>query len=232
MSLPRPRNDRAAGSGSGIDLVQAERWGAFLAGGSLTLFGLTRRSLPGLGLAAAGGGLIAQALLRTSGTAPASGTGVAVARSVTVNRPIAELYAYWRDLRNLPRIMDHLESVTLDDDRRSHWVAKAPLGTKVEWDAEIAEDRTNELISWRSIAGAEIPNRGSVRFDAAPVGRGSEVTVTLAYDPPAGAVGTAVAKLLGEEPDQQVREDLRRFKAVMEAGEAPTVDGQPSGRED
>ncbi len=231
MSVSTPPNAEGATTKAGIDLVSAERWGAFLAGGSLALFGLTRRSLPGLGLAAAGGGLIAQALLRTSRAAPKMGEGVSVERTVTVDRPATELYGYWRDFRNLPRIMDHLESVSVAADGRSRWVAQAPLGTKVEWDAEIAEERANELISWRSIPGSEIPNRGTVRFVEAPIGRGTEVTVKLAYDPPAGALGAAVAKIFGEDPVQQVREALRRFKAVMEAGETPTTDGQPSGRE-
>lgn len=231
MSVSRRTDAEPANVLAGVDLTSAERWGAVLAGGSLALFGLTRRSLPGLGLAAAGAGLIAQTLLRTKTSEPAAGRGVSVERTVTVNRPVSELYGYWRDFGNLPRIMDHLESVTVADDGRSHWVAKAPLGTRVEWDAEIVEDRPNEALSWRSIPGSELPNRGSVRFKEAPVGRGSEVTVTLAYDPPAGALGAAVAKMFGEEPDQQVREDLRRFKAVMEAGETPTTDGQPSGRE-
>jgi uncharacterized membrane protein len=214
-----------------VDAVTAERWGASLAGGALALFGLSRRSAPGLALAAAGGALAARTLLRSRADPPPLDQGVVVERTVTVNRPVDALYRYWRDFANLPRILDHLESVTVGEDGRSHWVAKAPLGTRVEWDAELVEDRPNELISWQSIAGSDVPNRGSVRFAPAPLGRGSEVTVMLAYDPPAGGIGAALAKVFGEEPDQQVREDLRRFKAVMEAGEAPTTDGQPSGRE-
>ena len=210
----------------------AERWGGILAGAGLALFGLTRRSRTGLAFAAAGGGLIASALVRTTQRAAPDGGRIEVERTVTINRPAEELYRYWRDLANLPRIMQHLESVTPLDERRSHWVAKGPLGRTVEWDAEIVEERPNELIAWRSLPGASVPNTGAVRFAPAPGDRGTEVKVTLAYDPPAGPAGAAAAKLLMEEPDQQVREDLRRFKAVMEAGEAPSTDGQPSGRDD
>lgn len=215
-----------------LDAVTAERWGASLAGGALALFGLSRRSASGLALVAAGGALAARSLLRSKADPPSLADGVAVERTLTVNRPIDDLYRYWRDFANLPRILDHLESVTVGEDGRSHWIAKAPLEMRVEWDAEIVEDRPNELISWRSTSGSDVPNRGSVGFAPAPTGRGSEVTVTLAYDPPAGALGVALAKLFGEEPDRQVREDLRRFKAVMETGEAPTTDGQSSGREE
>jgi uncharacterized membrane protein len=149
------------------------------------------------------------------------GKGVKVEKSVTVNRPVQEVYRFWRNFENLPRFMDHLESVTVVDENRSHWVAKAPAGTKVEWDATIHNEIENELIGWRSLPGADVNNAGSVHFT--PVGNGNrtEVLVVLSYEPPAGKVGVAVAKLLGEEPSKQVEEDLRRFKQVVEAAEAP-----------
>ena len=153
-----------------------------------------------------------------------------VRRSVTIIKPRAEVYCLWRRFENLPRFMDHLQAVTEAGDGTSPWVAKAPAGREVAWDAEIVVHRPNELISWRSRPGADVANGGEVRFADAPAGRGTEVRVTLGYDPPAGAVGAALAKVFGEEPDQQVREDLRRFKQVMEAGEIPTTEGQPSGR--
>ena len=156
--------------------------------------------------------------------------GLSVVKSVTVNRPASELYAFWRNFENLPRFMKHLESVTVLDDRRSHWVDKAPAGKQVEWDAEIINEVPNELIAWRSVEGADVPNSGSVRFTDLGNGRGAEVRVNLEYKPPAGKIGMVVAKLFHEEPNQQVEEDLRRFKNVMEAGEIPTTDGQPSGR--
>lgn len=216
-----------AGAAIGID--SARRWGSILAGGSLVLFGPTRRSPPGQGLVKAGTGLVAQTPLRTKTSAPSAGHGVSVAHSVRILRSGGDSYRYWRDFRNPPRIMDHLESVTVHDDGSSHWVAKGPRGTKAEWDAEIVEDRPNERIAWRSVLGAEIPNRGSVRFEQGPLERGTEATVTLVYYPPTEAVGTAIAKMFGEDSDQQVREDLRRFKAVIEAGETPTTDDQSSG---
>jgi uncharacterized membrane protein len=153
-------------------------------------------------------------------------------RSVTVRKSPAECYAFWRDFENLPRFMRHLESVTVTGGSRSHWVAKAPAGRTVEWDAETTEDVPNERIAWRSVEGSGVRNAGVVEFAPAPGGRGTEVRVTLEYDPPAGRLGQLVAKLFGEDPATQVREDLRRFKAVMEAGEAPTSDVRPADRAD
>ncbi len=145
-----------------------------------------------------------------------------VKKSVTVNRSREDVYRFWRKLENLPRFMYHLESVEAAGDKRSHWVAKAPAGTSVEWDAEIVEDRPNEIISWRSLAGSGIKNAGSVRFVEAPGDRGTEVHVELQYEAPAGSVGAVIAKLFGEEPAQQIRDDLRRFKQVMETDEGST----------
>ena len=155
--------------------------------------------------------------------------GIHLEHSVTINKSPEELYRYWRDFNNLPRIMDHLESVTVQDEKRSHWVAKAPAGYKVEWDAEIINDEPNKLIAWRSLAEATVPNSGSVRFIAAPGDRGTEIHVVLDYLPPAGRIGWLIARLFGQEPKQQVQEDLRRFKQFMETGEVPTIEGQPAG---
>jgi uncharacterized membrane protein len=132
---------------------------------------------------------------------------------------VEEVYAFWRNFENLPRFMRHLESVTVSGDRRSHWVAKAPAGKSVEWDAEILEDRPNELISWRSLPGADVYNAGTVQFQPASGGRGTEVRVTLEYHPPFGKLGSRIAMLFREEPGQQVYDDLRNFKQVMETGE-------------
>jgi uncharacterized membrane protein len=147
------------------------------------------------------------------------GRGVKVEESVTINRPVLEVYRFWRNFENLPRFMDHLESVTVIDDARSHWVAKGPAGTKVEWDAIIHNEVQDELIAWRSLPGAEVNNAGSVHFTPTPDGTGTDVRVVLSYEPPAGMVGVAVAKLLGEEPSKQVADDLRRFKQVMDSGD-------------
>ena len=143
-----------------------------------------------------------------------------IVRSVTVNRPVGELYAFWRDFERLPTVMPHLESVTVGADRRSHWIARGPLGTTVEWDAETIDEVPNELIAWQSLPGSTVQHAGNVRFRAAPGGRGTEVRVEMEYRPPGGPLGTAVAALTGEEPRQQLADALRRFKQVMETGEA------------
>jgi uncharacterized membrane protein len=140
-------------------------------------------------------------------------------RSITVNKPVEEVYAFWRNFENFPRFMRHLESVTLTGDRRSHWTAVAPAGRKVEWDAEMLEDRENEFISWRSLPGSDVYNAGAVAFMRAPGDRGTEVRVTLEYDPPFGKLGSKIAKLWREEPGQQIQDSLRHFKQVMETGE-------------
>jgi uncharacterized membrane protein len=149
--------------------------------------------------------------------------------AITVRRPREEVYTFWRDLENLPRFMIHLRSVREIDERRSHWVARGPAGKAVEWDAEIVEDRADERLAWRSSDDATVRNSGVVRFTGAPRGQGTEVRVELSYEPPAGAVGAAFARLLGEHPDQQVRDDLRRFKQVMETGEVVRSEGSPDG---
>ena len=140
-------------------------------------------------------------------------------KSITIGRPVEEVYAFWRDFSQLPQFMRHLESVTVIDERRSHWVAKAPAGKSVEWDAEMTEDRPNELIAWRSVEGSQVYNAGNVRFQRAPGDRGTEVRVELEYDPPFGKLGSKVAMLFREEPGQQVQDDLRHLKQVMELGE-------------
>jgi uncharacterized membrane protein len=146
-------------------------------------------------------------------------SGIRVSETVTVARPPEEVYRFWRDLTNLPRFMEHLEAVQVLDDRRSHWRARAPAGSSVEWDAEIIEDQPNQRISWRSTQDADVANTGTVRFRTAPGNRGTEIQVTLRYDPPAGRLGALVAKLFGEEPSEQVKSDLRRLKQVLETGE-------------
>jgi uncharacterized membrane protein len=148
-----------------------------------------------------------------------------VRNSLIINRAPEELYGYWHDFENLPNIMRHLESVSVKGERRSHWVAKAPAGTTVEWDAEVTEDRPNELIAWRSLEGSDVNNSGSVRFEPAPGNRGTIVRVELNYTPPGGALGSLVAKLFGEEPGQQAQEALRCFKQIMETGEVAVSDG-------
>jgi uncharacterized membrane protein len=158
------------------------------------------------------------------------GEGIKVEKSVTVNRPVQEVYTFWRNFENLPRFMDHLESVTVIDETRSHWVAKAPAGAKVEWDAAIHNEIENELIAWRSLPGSDVSNAGSVHFTPVGDGNQTEVLVVLSYEPPAGKLGAAVARLLGEEPSRQVEDDLRRFKQVMEGAEVAGNSRHPAGR--
>jgi len=160
----------------------------------------------------------------SEGSAARKGT-TQVKNSLIINRPPAELYQYWRNFENLPNIMHHLESVQVRGEGRSHWVAKAPAGTSVEWDAEMTEDRPNEYIAWRSLEGSDVDNSGSVRFEPAPGNRGTIVKVEINYTPPGGALGSLVAKLFGEEPGQQAQESLRTFKQLMETGELTVSDG-------
>lgn len=173
--------------------------------------------------------LCAQQLSQSDATAATSGL-IEFRKSVTINASPEELYRFWRDFENLPRFMKHLESVEVVDQRLSHWVAKAPAGTSVEWDAEITDDQPNRRIAWRSLVDAAVQNRGFVEFEPATGQRGTVVRVEIQYRPPAGKLGALVAKLFGREPEQQVREDLRRFKRLMETGEVITTEGQPAGR--
>lgn len=141
-----------------------------------------------------------------------------VRKAITIGKPAEEIYRFWRDLENLPRFMGHLESVEVIDDRRSHWKAQAPFGLTVSWDAEITEDRPNERLAWRSLEGARVPNSGSVSFERAPGDRGTVIRVDLQYEPPGGAIGATFAGLFGKEPGQEVQEDLRALKQIMETG--------------
>jgi uncharacterized membrane protein len=169
--------------------------------------------------------LAAQRLSRSGAPAESSRGAVRVEQVVTINKPIEEVYRFWRNFENFPRFMRHLESVRVVDQQRSRWRAKGPAGYSVEWDAEMLQDIEDEWIAWRSLPGSDVENHGSVRFRRAPGARGTEVRVQLEYYPPAGALGRGIARLFGEEPDQQIREDLHRFKQLMEAGEISLSDG-------
>jgi uncharacterized membrane protein len=144
--------------------------------------------------------------------------------SITIQRSIVDVYAFWRDFENLPRFMHHLESVTVSGPTRSHWKATTIGGKTVEWDAEIIQDRANELIAWRSLPGSQVYNEGTVRFTRAPGDRGTEVRVEINYDQPLGRFGAEIAKLFRDEPAQQAHDDLRRFKQVMETGSVTLSD--------
>ena len=228
-----------------VNVGDLERWASLVGGGALALFGLARRSLGGLGLAALGGAVLyrgasghcpcysalglSTAEKRGPVTSVPAHHGVKVEESVTINRSPEELFRAFRDFEKLPCFMSHLESVRTTGPKTSHWIARGPLRTKFEWDAEIHTERPNELISWRSLPGSEVDTAGSVHFVRAPGGRGTEISVVLKYDPPAGKVGATLARLFGHSPEGEIREDLRRFKQLMEAGASSTTEGQPRG---
>jgi uncharacterized membrane protein len=154
--------------------------------------------------------------------------GIHVDEAVTVNKPIAEVYRFWRNFENLPKFMHHLESVAVREAGVTHWVAKGPAGMHVAWDARIINEIDDRVIAWQSLEGSTIATAGSVNFDE--TAHGTRVRVHFQYSPPAGKLGAAVAYIFGEEPRLQVRDDLRRFKQLIETGEIPTTEGQPSGR--
>jgi uncharacterized membrane protein len=157
---------------------------------------------------------------------------VLVGRSVTINRSRHELYDFWRDFRNLPLFMENIESVVMIDPLRSHWMVKGPAESTVEWDSIITEDVPGEIIEWTSAEGASVPNSGRIEFRDSSNGRGTVVTATITYDPPATKLGSLIARMLGREPRIQARRDLRRFKQLMETGEIPTAaapDAAPRG---
>ncbi len=245
---------------SKINVASWERWTSAFAGGALVTYGLLRKDKAGYGLAALGGSLLARGStghcaaysalgISTAGSneradKPVADSGnvvkgpkgvqneqgIKVKKAITVGKPAEELYAFWRNFENLPRFMRHLDAVTVTGGGKSHWVARAPFGKTVEWDAEIINEVPNTLIAWKSLPGADVESVGAVTFKNAPQGRGTEVHVSLSYQPPAGQLGAAIAKLFGEEPNQQVDNDLRHFKNLMETGSLPTVDGQSAGK--
>lgn len=227
---------------------EMERWISGAAGAALLVGGLKKGSIGGLALAALGGGLLYRGVTGHCGLYEQLGIstadrwrigskgvgdvhrGILVIKTVTVNRPLEEVFSFWRDFANLPKFMKHLESIRVTDSRHSRWIARGPMGTTVEWEAEIFNEKPNELIAWRSLPGSEIDHAGSVRFRKAPGNRGTEVHVELNYEPPGGRLGAAIAWLFREEPRLQIDDDLARFKQVMETGEIATVEGQPKGR--
>jgi len=247
MDLQFPGDVRDAQAHGSRNVGETERWASVAAGAGLLLLGLRKREASGLVLAAMGGLLMRRGATGHCDTYEALGLntasngsdtrrvlrgrgGTLVGESVTVNRPAAELYAHWRKLDNLPRFMTHLESVEETSDTLSRWTARAPGGKSVGWTAEIINDIPNELIAWRSLDGSAVVSAGSVHFDDDGEGRGTRVRVRMQYSPPGGKLGTLAARIAGQDPASEVREDLRRFKQLLEAGEIATTDGQPRGR--
>jgi uncharacterized membrane protein len=253
MNYPLDLDLEQPGETSYVNVGRGERWLSMAAGSALAAYAARRRDVPG-GLAAIAGAallyrgstghcLINSAIGRDSAHGGHAAIadfgsdtrdqlrgrrGIHVEESVTINKPVGEVFRFWRNLENLPQFMDHLESVSTRDAGVSHWVAKGPAGSKVEWDARIINEVENRVIGWQSLEGSTISTAGSVNFTESP--RGTEVRVHFQYNPPGGKLGAAVARLFGEEPNQTVREDLRRLKRLLETGEVPTIQGQPSGR--
>lgn len=222
------------------NIGDVERMTSGAIGIALAIFGASRRSPFGFILALGGAALVTRAATGHCPLNEAAGLSeedkdaapwnrsVRVKNAVTITKPREEVYAFWRKLENLPRFMRHLEEVRETDATHSEWRAVAPAGRQVCWTAEITEEKPNELLAWKSLDGADVPNEGRVTFEDEPGGRGTIVRVELSYSPPAGALGAFFAKLFGEEPKGQIADDLRRFRSILETGEVPTTDGQPS----
>jgi len=199
-------------------------------------YGLSRRSVPSVALAAAAATPFAYRTLAgkwpfdhdDTHTALAGDRGIHVREAVRIERPVAEVYTLWRRLENLPRVLTHLEQVTDLGNGRSHWVARGPADLSVEWDAEIINEVDNKVIGWRSLPDSDVVTAGAVNFKPVRGGQATELSVHLQYEPPAGRAGAFLARMFGREPSQTVREDLRRLKWVLEAGEIPrTSTGEP-----
>jgi uncharacterized membrane protein len=219
----------------GRSLTDAENLLALGAGAVLLSVGAFRRHSPvGVGLALSAAPLLYRGftgrwpeLLNGDRNHPSTkdalrgDRGVHVRESIRLERPVADVYRFWRRLDNLPQFMTHLERVTEGPDGRSHWVASGPAGRAVEWDAEIINEVENEVLAWRSLPGSDVATAGSVSFDSVRGGRSTQVSVNLQYALPAGNAGALVAWLFGREPSQTVREDLRQFRQLLEAGEVP-----------
>jgi uncharacterized membrane protein len=201
-------------------------WAEIAGGGALAVYGASRRDMSGAGLAALGGLLVFHGIRSSRENI----RPIHVQQSSTIMRPVEEVYSFWRNFENFPRFMQHLRSVRNIDERHSHWEAYAPMGAALAWDAEITDERPNAYLVWRSLPDAALPNRGSVEFQTSHRGSGTVINVAIDYAAPAGKLGSVLAKLFGEEPEMQIREDLRRLKQLLEAGEIPTIQGQSSGR--
>ena len=229
-----------------VNVGEVERWASAIGGTLLLVQGLRARSLGGIALALAGGGLIYrgvsghsfayQALrIDTVGKHRSAAdqhvhNGRLIKHVAVVERPARELYDYWRNVENAPRFMQGVEAVTKTGSNRSHWTSGGPFGTSFEWDSEVFQDDPGRMFAWKTLPGADVAHAGAIRFEPNTGGRGTLVTVEINYEPPAGALGLTVAKLIGQDPDSMTKENLRRFKQLMEAGEIATVEGQPSGR--
>jgi uncharacterized membrane protein len=218
------------------DIREIERWASLAAATAVLAYGFSRRSAPGVALAAAAATPFAYRVVSgrwpfengDTRTALAGDRGIHVRESVRLERPLSEVYGFWRQLENLPRVLTHLQQVVDLGNGRSHWVARGPGDLSVEWDAEIINDVENRVIAWRSLPESDVVTAGSVTFKPVRGGRATEISVHLQYEPPAGRAGAFLARIFGREPSQTIREDLRQLKQVLEAGEIPrTSAGEP-----
>lgn len=222
-----------------------ERAISLIGGSTLVAYGIAQRNRQGFGWAALGGALIYRGATGHSFLYQALGIhrpgkdhagvpyelGVRVDKAITIQKDPEEVYAFWRRLENLSRFMKYVESVTPVSETISHWVVTTPRGGHYEWDAEIVNDEPNKVIGYRSLPGSKVEVGGSVRFERAPVNRGTVVRVSLQYNPPGGFLGAAIAKLVGASPDRLIAEDLRRLKQLLETGEIATAFGESAQQE-
>jgi uncharacterized membrane protein len=222
-----------------------DRWASLAAVTGLVAYGLSRRTVRGRWMAAAAAPFAYRVVAghwprfvngrpdeRRTTTALAGNRRVDVREAIRLEKPVTEVYRFWRRLENLPQFMSHLERVTELDDRRSHWTARGPAGIRVEWDAEIINEIPDRVIGWRSLPDSDVVNAGSVNFETVRAGRSTQVTVRLQYAPPGGRAGAFVATIFGQEPSQTIHEELRRLKQILEAGEIPrTAADQLEGRQ-
>lgn len=231
---------------SKVNVGDVERWASAIGGSLLVAQGLRSRSLPGVGLALLGGSLLYRGLsghcgayqalkIDTTGKHRSDAEthihhGRLIKHVAVVNRPAQELYDFWSNVENAPKFMTNIQKVMKTGPKTSHWVSSGPFGKTFEWDSEVINDQPGHLIAWKTLPGSDVSQAGSVRFEPATGDRGTLVTLEVNYEPPAGALGVAVAKLIGQDPDAMSKENLRHFKQLMETGEIPTIEGQSSGR--
>jgi uncharacterized membrane protein len=234
MEWPRADHERRS-----IDIHELERWTSLAAATAVMAYGFSRRNMPGVFLAAAATPLAYRGIVgrwpfengRANDTrvALSGDRGIHVKESIRLERPVSQVYAFWRQLENLPRVFSHLEHVSELGEGRSHWIARGPADLGIEWDAEIINEVENKVIGWRSLPDSDVVTAGSVTFTPIPGARATEIKVHLQYAPPAGRAGAFLARTFGREPSQTIREDLRRLKQVLEAGEIPrTSTGEPA----
>ncbi|WP_459193344.1 SRPBCC family protein [Halosimplex sp. J119] len=239
---------KSGASSSGTETGLRQRAAAGLAGGALVLYGLTRRSIRGIAAVAAGGWLLNRALRGSSGSSTGGSGGSGnwsqradtptgtpidapeVQRSITIERPAEELYERWRDPDTHEQLWAHFAEVEQTGEDRQHWALTGPRGTSVEWDAEVVAAEPGEYLRWKSLPGARIPNEGSVRFESSADGESTEVTLHMRFDPPGGQISSTLMDRLDLLPDAAAGTALRRFKSLVETGEIPTLERNPSGR--